>query len=90
MAIGAQPRQILSQLLLRALRSTAIGVALGALGALAGARLLRGLLFGIEPHDPGTFLAASLLLVAAALAAAAWPALRAARVSPMTVLQSDS
>lgn len=88
-AVGARPGHILGRFLARALRLTALGLALGGLAALAATRWLQGFLFGVEPTDPWTFAATGLLLTVAALAAAAWPALRAARTSPMTVLRGE-
>jgi putative ABC transport system permease protein len=88
MAIGAHAGQILREFLGRALRLTALGLGCGLALSLAGGRVLRGLLFGVGATDPVTFLAVSALLTAA-LAAAAWPAVRASRTSPMTVLRIE-
>jgi ABC-type antimicrobial peptide transport system permease subunit len=89
MAIGATPAGILRQYLLRALRMALVGLALGIGGALAGGRLLQGLLFGVSASDPGTLLAVSALLLVSTLAAAAWPALQAARQSPLIALRGE-
>jgi len=66
-----------------------IGLAIGIAAALAGARILSGLLFGVTSRDPLTLLAASAVLLAAGLFAAWWPARRAARVEPMAALRSE-
>ena len=89
LAIGARAETILKHFVMRALRLTLIGLLLGLAGALAAARLLEGLLFGVTPSDPIILAAVSGLLVLCALAAAAWPALSAARTSPMVALQAD-
>jgi putative ABC transport system permease protein len=49
---------------------------------------MRGLLFGIAPHDPATFVAASLVMVLLGVVACWIPALRAARVSPVVTMRS--
>jgi ABC-type antimicrobial peptide transport system permease subunit len=66
-----------------------VGIALGLLGALAATRLLAGLLFGIAPADPVTFLVVAAVLAAVAMAANLLPARRAARVEPMSVLREE-
>jgi ABC-type antimicrobial peptide transport system permease subunit len=65
------------------------GVAIGIAGALALTRVMRNLLYQIEPNDPLTLLAVSLLLVATALLACWLPARRAARVDPMEALRCE-
>ena len=57
--------------------------------ALFATRTLRGLLYDMSAVDPASLLAASLLLVGAALAASWLPARRAARVDPMVVLRAE-
>jgi putative ABC transport system permease protein len=65
------------------------GVTLGLLLAMGAARLLERFLFGVTPFDAATFVAASLVLAAAALVACYQPARRAAAVDPVTVLRSQ-
>jgi putative ABC transport system permease protein len=89
MAVGASAGRILRQFLARALRLALLGGALGLAGALAASRLLGGLLYGVSATDAPTLALVSAVLVLAALAAAAWPAVRAARASPMVALQVD-
>ncbi|MGH9310860.1 MAG: hypothetical protein ACRD1U_15905, partial [Vicinamibacterales bacterium] len=63
------------------------GLALGLAGSLWAARLVEALLFRLEPRDPLTFGGAAAVLVATSLLAAWVPALRAARLDPVTVLR---
>jgi len=86
-ALGASRRSILRQILGEGLRLTGIGVALGGMGALLLSRVLRGLLFGVAPHDPITFVGVVLVLAATAVAACWIPARRAASVPPAEVLR---
>jgi ABC-type antimicrobial peptide transport system permease subunit len=71
----------------RAFVLAAIGVLAGGAGALALTRTLSTLLYGVTPHDPTTFAAAAAVLTVVALAAAALPAWRAARVDPAAALR---
>ena len=68
---------------------TASGIALGVLGALSAARLVRSFLFGLKATDPWTYAALALFLAGIALSAAWIPARRAARVDPMVALRHD-
>ena len=65
------------------------GAVLGVLVALASARVLRGLLFEVEPLDPGTYAVVVAITLAVGLLAAAVPALRAARVDPVDALRTE-
>ena len=67
----------------------AIGVFLGLSAAFALTRLISGLLYGVAPYDPVTFLAVSLLLMLVALLACYIPARRALRIDPATALRSE-
>ena len=89
MAIGAQRGHVLALVLRKGLVMTAIGITLGLAGAAAGARLLRGLLFGVTPLDPETFLLVSLLFGLVAACACYLPARRAARVDALVALRSE-
>jgi ABC-type antimicrobial peptide transport system permease subunit len=65
------------------------GVALGAVGALAGGRVLQSLLFGVGVTDPLAFGAVTAFLLVVAFAASYLPARRAARSDPMVALRND-
>ena len=89
MALGATPGIVQRSVLARTLKLAAIGVAVGAVGSVLASQLLASLLFHTEPNDPVTFLAVMLLLVAVALLAGYFPALRATRVDPAIALRSE-
>ena len=89
MAIGASPERVVGSVLARALRLAAVGASIGLAVALAGAQVMKAMLFEIDPRDPATLAAVTILLGFAALAACAIPAVRAARVDPMTTLRAE-
>jgi ABC-type antimicrobial peptide transport system permease subunit len=65
------------------------GAAVGVAGALAAARVIKSLLFSVEPRDPLTFTTVPLLLLAVALVACYLPARRALRVDPLVALRAE-
>jgi ABC-type antimicrobial peptide transport system permease subunit len=89
MAMGAQPSDVLAMVLRQGVLLGAIGVAVGAAGALALTRLISGLLFGISSFDPLTFVVMAAVLIAVTLAACWAPARRATRVDPMIALRYE-
>ena len=89
MALGAQPSDIILLVLNEALILVLIGTALGLAGAFALSRVLSSHLYAITSTDPWTYIAVTLLLVAAALLASYIPARRASKVEPMNVLRSE-
>jgi len=89
MALGAQPRDVIADVMGQGLRLAGLGVAIGLALALAGTRLLSSLLFGTSPTDIATFAAVATMLIAIAAAASLVPALRASRVDPLIALRDD-
>jgi predicted permease len=89
LALGAQPGRVLSMVVRRTLLLAGIGVAIGIATAVGAARLASSLLYGITPHDPVSYAAAAAVLLLAAGAAGSIPAVRAARVDPVTALRSE-
>jgi len=88
-AMGASPVNVLGMVLRQGLILGAIGVAIGAAGALALTRLIRGLLFGISSFDPMTFIVMAAALTAVTLLACWAPARRATRVDPIVALRYE-
>ncbi len=87
MALGAEPRKIVGDVLRRGLKLSLAGVAVGFLFAAGLARLLRTMLFQVEPLDITVFVAAPLLLLLVSVVACYFPARRAARLDPSTALR---
>jgi predicted permease len=88
-ALGATAGDLRRLVLGEGLRLAAVGAALGLIAAAAGTRLMRGLLFEVQPLDPLALGGAALLLAAAAVLATYLPARRAARVDPAAMLRAD-
>ena len=86
-AMGADRRDLLTLVLVEAFRLTVAGVAAGLTASFGLTRLLKAQLFGVTPSDPLTFVVASLILIAVALAAGCIPALRASNVDPVVALR---
>lgn len=88
-ALGARPGAIVARVVAGGLRLAAVGVALGAVLAVATSRVLGSLLYGVNPADPVTFVAITLLVVAIALVASYVPARRALRIEPIEALRAE-
>lgn len=89
-AVGADTGDVVRLVLGEGVRLIALGLPTGLLLAAAASRLLRTLLFGVEPGDPVTYVGVGLGLTAVALMAAWIPARRAADVHPAAALRSDA
>lgn len=87
MALGASAGEVCAGIMGRTLRLAGIGMILGIAAAALLARSLRGLLFGVTPADPISFLGAFLLLGLVAAAGGYFPARRASRVDPGKALR---
>ena len=89
LALGALPRQVLGMILREATWVSLAGVVAGLGAALMLARLVKSLLYGLEPADPVSFISGAGLLIAVGLAASWLPARRAASVEPMEALRHE-
>ena len=88
-ALGAQPRDVLMLVLRAGIRLVAFGLIIGVPAAFAMGRGLGGLLYGVTPSDPATFIGIPILLGLVALLASTVPARRATRVEPIIALRND-
>jgi ABC-type antimicrobial peptide transport system permease subunit len=88
-ALGATRGTIVRMVLGRAMTLAVCGLAIGMVAALAMARLIQGLLFGVEALDHVSYATTALLLALVAGLAAYMPARRAARIDPLTSLRSE-
>jgi predicted permease len=89
LALGAQPGQVRSMILRESTSLAVTGIVVGAVAALALTRLVKSMLYGIQPYDPATMAGGVLILLAVALAASWIPARRAAGVQPMEALRHE-
>jgi ABC-type antimicrobial peptide transport system permease subunit len=89
LALGATPRDVMRQMLRESLGLTIAGLALGLVLAIAIARLLSALLYGVSPIDPLVLTASAALLAATLLLAAYLPTRRATRIDPTTALRHE-
>lgn len=88
LALGATPRGIVKHLMTSGARLGTIGLVIGLIGAFAVARTMAGLLFGMSPSDPITFIGVPLVLALVVMAATWLPSRRAAQLQPMSALRA--
>ena len=88
-ALGAEKTNILQMVLRQGLGLTLAGTAVGLVGALIVTHLMTGLLYGVRPTDPLTFLGVAVLLIGVALLGCYIPARRAMRVDPLVALRHE-
>ena len=86
LALGSSPSGVFRSVVREGVRVTALGLALGAVGAFTMARLIESLLFGVRATDPRVMLAVAGLLALVGLAACVLPARRATGVDPAEAL----
>lgn len=89
MAFGAEHGRIFRMMVGQGLRLSAVGIAAGIVAAFAVTRAMRTMLVGVEPTDPGTFIAMVVGFLVIAVVACGVPALRAARMDPMVALREE-
>ena len=88
-ALGAASRDVLLLVVRQGATLALLGIVIGSAGAIASTRWMRSMLFQVDPLDPLTLAAVALALGVVAIGASWIPALRAARVSPVTAMRSD-
>src|SRR5262249_20343298 len=88
-ALGAQPRDVLSLVLGRALALTGAGIALGLGASLGLTRLIGALLYDVKPADAVTLVAVTLGLGAVSVLASYLPTRRAMRLDPLIALKGE-
>jgi len=88
-ALGAARNELIRLILGRALRIVFFGLLLGLGGVLASTVVIRSLLFGVPPLNPGTLMGGVALLTTVGVLAALLPCWRGTRLSPMTALRSE-
>jgi predicted permease len=89
LALGARPAQLRGMILRESAGVAIVGIVAGVGAALVLTRVVKSMLYGIQPHDPITFSAGVLVLMAVAMAASWVPARRAAAVQPMEALRHE-
>jgi ABC-type antimicrobial peptide transport system permease subunit len=89
MALGSTPSGILGLVMGDGARLGAIGLGIGLVGAIGVARAMGGLLYGLSPADPVTFVLVPLVLGFVVLLATWLPARRAVRLDPVAALRSE-
>jgi putative ABC transport system permease protein len=88
MSLGADSARVQRMILGEGGVLLVVGLALGVTAAFFAARVIQGLLFGVEPHDPITFGGVALMMAAIGIGACWIPALRAARIDPAITMRS--
>ncbi|HEX6314862.1 MAG TPA: FtsX-like permease family protein, partial [Gemmatimonadaceae bacterium] len=89
MALGGSPGDVIRLVIGQAMRLTILGLAIGLIAALGATKYMAGLLFGVTPRDPITFITIGALLTGVAMVAAWVPARRAVRTDPTTALRTE-
>jgi predicted permease len=89
MSLGADAGRVRRMILGEGGGLLVVGIVIGSAGAWFAARILRGLLFGVTPHDPTTLAGVALGLAAVGVVACWLPAARAARVDPAVALRAE-
>ncbi len=87
MALGASPRRVARSIVRESMVLAAAGGTIGIVGAAAGSRFARTLLFGVAPQDPVTLVTAAAVLLGVVVAASWLPARRAARIDPSRAMR---
>ena len=88
LALGARPAELLVLVIRQGVAWTIIGLCIGVIGSIALSRYLHGVLFGITPLDPTTFVVVSAMFLVVAVLATLLPARRTTSVDPLVALRT--
>jgi putative ABC transport system permease protein len=88
-AVGARPAAVVFMIVRQAMVYVLFGIGVGVGATFGVGRVMRGMLFGVEPHDPPTIALIAVGLAAAAFVACCLPAAKAARVDPVVALRQE-
>jgi predicted permease len=88
-ALGARTSDVLRLVIAEAMSPAMVGIAIGAIVALASGRVMKSLVFGVSASDPTTLACVAATLALVALVASLVPAYRASRFDPATVLRAE-
>jgi predicted permease len=88
MSLGADQGRVQRMILREGGVLVVLGLGFGVIGAYFAARVIQGLLFGVAPHDPVTFVGVAGMMAAIGIVACWIPALRAARIDPAITMRS--
>jgi len=88
MSLGADSGGVQRMILREGGVLVAIGLVLGIAGAFVAARVIQGLLFGVAPYDPTTFIGVAVMMAVIGIGACWLPALRAARIDPAITMRA--
>jgi ABC-type antimicrobial peptide transport system permease subunit len=89
MSLGANRGRVQRMILREGSVLLLIGLVLGVASAMAAARVIEGLLFGVAPHDPLTLAGVVLMMTTIGVLACWIPALRAARIDPVITMRAQ-
>ncbi|MGH7678191.1 MAG: ABC transporter permease [Gemmatimonadaceae bacterium] len=89
MSLGADSGRVQRMVLMEGGVLLVVGLVLGVAGAVLATRLIRGLLFGVTPHDPVTLGGVAVLMLAIGVAACWLPALRASKIDPAITMRGQ-
>ncbi|HUG12474.1 MAG TPA: ABC transporter permease [Opitutaceae bacterium] len=89
MALGATGESVRNLIIGQGLKLALFGLVLGLLGAIALARLMGSVVYGVSAYDPLSLVAVSLLIVGIGIFSSWFPARRATRVNPLTALRAE-
>jgi len=88
-ALGANTGTVVRMVMGQGIKLAAIGLLLGAAGAVALTHLMTDMLYGVTPTDPAVFGVVAAVLMTVAVVASLVPSLRAARIRPATALRCE-